>query len=239
MEIEYIYTVILMISAISLVMIAFLFYINYRRKDRIQEQKTKAELSYMREYFEKQMYDLNNKYTKDQNRWEEMNHLLLSYKPEVNKNYFSPKPIFNQSFFKNFGITALDREIDKNLVFVLTPFFEKERQTFSAIQRACNEFGLETIRGDEQFIQGDIFKFILNRILDARIVIANINGRNPNVYYELGIAQAIGKPTLLISKNLDDVPFDLQSQNIIIYNDVVDLESKLSNMLGKLLVQEF
>jgi hypothetical protein len=44
-----------------------------------------------------------------------------------------------------------------------------------------------------------------------------INKRNPNVFYELGLAHALKKPVVLVSSNSDDVPFDLQHIRVIYY----------------------
>jgi hypothetical protein len=49
--------------------------------------------------------------------------------------------------------------------------------------------------------------------------------------YELGIAQAIGKQTILISKSLADTPFDVKNMRIVVYKDDVDLQSELTNSL--------
>lgn len=238
MDKEYIYIGAIMIAMMSMVMTFMLYYVNKKKQERKEEQLTRAELSYMREYFEKKIYELNDKLASDKDRWKEINHLLLSYNPKINETYFQAKPNFNSSFFESFGINPKNLEVSRNFVFVLTPFYNEERETFDAVQMACREIGLQCLRGDEEFIKGDVFSYILERIFEARIIIANINGRNPNVFYELGIAQAIGKPTLLISKSIEDVPFDLRSQNIIIYNSLSELNHKLINMFSRLLINE-
>jgi hypothetical protein len=51
----------------------------------------------------------------------------------------------------------------------------------------------------------------------AIFLIADCTGRNPNVFYEIGIAHAIGKQTILISQTIDDVPFDLRHLRIVVY----------------------
>lgn len=237
MDRELIYIGAALVVLLTLIMAIFLIYINHKKTERIKEQLNRAELSYMREYYEKMLYDINNKLSEDSNRWREMNHLLLSYKPEVNSsNYFNNYKTFDPIFFKSFGINVNDIKVNKEQVFVLTPFLKNEHDTYSTIQKACKYIGFRAVKGDEEFIKGDIFSYILENILRSRMVIANINGRNPNVFYELGIAQAIGKPTILISKNLHEIPFDLKSQNIILYNTQDELFDKLNLMLKKSLI---
>jgi hypothetical protein len=41
--------------------------------------------------------------------------------------------------------------------------------------------------------------------------------RNPNVFYELGLAHAIGKPAILVAKTEEDIPFDLRHVRVIVY----------------------
>jgi hypothetical protein len=60
---------------------------------------------------------------------------------------------------------------------------------------------LRCIKGDEDYIEGNVLKYIVGKMMSARIIITNINGRNPNVFYELGIAHAIGKTNNINIKN--------------------------------------
>ena len=73
----------------------------------------------------------------------------------------------------------------------------------------------------------------------SSIIIANLNGRNANVYYELGIAHAIGKPVILITSeaNFDQIPFDLQASKLIIYKDEKELTASLTNALARTLLE--
>jgi hypothetical protein len=90
------------------------------------------------------------------------------------------------------------------------------------------------MRGDEEFIRGDVLPHILKYICKAAVVIANIDGRNANVFYELGIAHAMDKSTLLVSKTVEDFPIDVQSKKIIIYKHLRELSSLLKDELLRL-----
>lgn len=52
----------------------------------------------------------------------------------------------------------------------------------------------------------------------AKVLVAELTTKNPNVYYELGLAHAMHKPVVLVSANEDDVPFDLQHIRVIYYD---------------------
>jgi len=49
-------------------------------------------------------------------------------------------------------------------------------------------------------------------------VLADLTGRNPNVFYELGLAHAIGKPTILVAESMVDVPSDLRAHRVLLYD---------------------
>src|SRR5207302_8589290 len=55
-------------------------------------------------------------------------------------------------------------------------------------------------------------------IQSAKVLVAELTGKNANVFYELGLAHALGKPVILVSETIDDVPFDLQPLRVILYD---------------------
>jgi len=130
------------------------------------------------------------------------------------------------------GVKA-DDEIEADLIFVLTPFHEQYEALFEVIQEVCTDAGFRCMRGDEKQVSGEILPHILQQIVKARLVIANISGRNPNVFYELGIAHTIGKSVLLVLEASDDIPFDISRLRVLIYaeGDYKGLEKSLRNWL--------
>jgi nucleoside 2-deoxyribosyltransferase len=54
-------------------------------------------------------------------------------------------------------------------------------------------------------------------INSSTFVIADVTGRNPNVMYEVGMAHTVGKPVLLMTQTMDDVPFDLKHRRCVVY----------------------
>jgi hypothetical protein len=71
------------------------------------------------------------------------------------------------------------------------------------------------------FKTGKIVDQIWVGIHNAKVLVAELTGRNPNVFYELGLAHALEKPVVLVSSNEGDVPFDVQHIRVIYY-DVYD-----------------
>lgn len=107
--------------------------------------------------------------------------------------------------------------------FVMMPFANPLGSYYEKIYKpAIEKAGLIPIRADNEiFGTGKIMDQIWSGIQSARILIAELTARNPNVFYELGLAHALQKPVVLISSNEQDVPFDLHHIRVIYY-DVTD-----------------
>jgi hypothetical protein len=127
-------------------------------------------------------------------------------------------------------------EPKENLVFVLMPFTESwsnriwEGHIKQIVEGLKIEPKLSCIRADNLF-GTDVLKDIYKAICEAKIVIADITGRNANVFYELGIAHSLGKKVILLAQNSDDIPFDLLRFRHIIYEDNSDGYKILKNQL--------
>lgn len=93
--------------------------------------------------------------------------------------------------------------------FVLMPFAEEFRIVYDTIERALK--GLMVCnRADDLRIGKPILGRILLGIGTSELIIADLTGRNANVYYELGLAHTRTKNVLLLTQQMEDVPFDLQ-----------------------------
>jgi hypothetical protein len=107
----------------------------------------------------------------------------------------------------------------KDLWFVMMPFGENFDEYFKEIYYpAITESNLSPRRADSIYRPSPILHDIWTFINDSNLIIADITGRNPNVMYELGLAHAVAKPVIIVSNNIEDVPFDLRAVRILIYN---------------------
>lgn len=104
--------------------------------------------------------------------------------------------------------------------FVMMPFAEPIGGYYKSIyEPAINKSGLRAIRADDDiFATGKIIDQVWSGITAAKVLVAELTGRNPNVFYELGLAHALNKPVVLVSSNQADVPFDLQHIRVIYYD---------------------
>jgi hypothetical protein len=105
-------------------------------------------------------------------------------------------------------------------VFVVMPFASELKDVYElGIRPACEDAGSECGRVDEQIFLESILERIYAEIERADIVVAEMTGRNPNVFYETGYAHGLGKPVILLTKSADDIPFDLRHYPHVVYGD--------------------
>lgn len=103
--------------------------------------------------------------------------------------------------------------------FVMMPFGEWFDRYYAEIYvPAIKEAGFEPVRADELFTTGSVVEQIWEQIEKAKLLLADLSGKNPNVFYELGLAHAAKKPVVFTAGQLDDVPFDLRHLRVIIYD---------------------
>lgn len=107
----------------------------------------------------------------------------------------------------------------KPFVFVVMPFSPKFQDTYLlGIKPACEEAGCYCERLDEQIFAETMLERIYNQISKADLIVADLTDRNPNVFYETGYAHALGKRVILLTRNADDIPFDLKHYTHIVYS---------------------
>ncbi|MCB8814690.1 hypothetical protein [Desulfosporosinus shakirovi] len=91
----------------------------------------------------------------------------------------------------------------KPFVFVLMPFTTVFDDVYKvAIKPACYDAGAYCERVDEQYFDGSILDRIYNQITKADFVVADMTGKNPNVFYETGYSHALGKRVILLTRRL-------------------------------------
>ena len=76
---------------------------------------------------------------------------------------------------------------------------------------------LECHRADRDPRSGEIIAHVIESLADSELVIADLTGKNPNVFYELGVRHALRNRTILIAQDVDDIPFDLRGLRAISY----------------------
>lgn len=121
-------------------------------------------------------------------------------------------------------------------IFYLCPFSEPFDTIYSDhIRPLARRAGFSIERADEIYGTQPIIEDIWECINSAEIIIADVTGRNPNVMYEIGMAHTVGRPVIILSQRIDDVPFDLKHHRCIAYSytprGCIELEGKVSGTL--------
>lgn len=132
----------------------------------------------------------------------DLHHVLQAFRPP------GPAP----TVFK------LPREAhQEDLVAVMMPFDARYNAVYVALQEAAETVGLRCQRVDDIWIDAAIMDDVASLIWRARVVISDLSGKNPNVFYETGIAHALGREVLPITQSAEDVPFDLRHLRYVTY----------------------
>lgn len=214
----------------SILSLGYCLYI-YRMRRKYTKENDKASITGQRKRLENQIYSLNEILLGDPERLFDNTKLLLQF-PDKDLSINSVIP--NHSFYKDLGIDLGNVKVKDKTVFCLMPFHKSFDKTYLTIKDACQSNGYECYRSDTPYNPGKLLNQIVQLILDSQLIVAVLDGKNPNVFYEIGLAHIIGKTVILIANmsNVKDIPFDLRSDRLLLYSNPKDLKNKLSNILG-------
>lgn len=105
----------------------------------------------------------------------------------------------------------------KHSVFVITPFGDDYIALFNELKEYFKE-EYDFINAGDMDNQQNILKDIVVGISSADIIVADLTGNNPNVFYELGLAHAMNKKVIIITQAIDELPFDIKSYRAFQYS---------------------
>lgn len=127
--------------------------------------------------------------------------------------------------------------------FVIMPFAEEFDDIYVlGIKETAKKLGVNAYRLDEELFDEGMLDKIYKDIQAADFIIADLSDKNPNVFYELGYAHAHNKLCLLITKEAENIPFDLKHKRHIVYNGSISmLKEKLTENIkwAKLTLEEY
>ncbi len=136
--------------------------------------------------------------------------------------------------FRHFRLDSV-----RPLAFVVMQFSPPEYEELfnDVITPVCDQMGLEAFRASQTNAPGLVIGDIQRQIRESRVVIAEITPNNANVYYEVGYADAIGKPVILIADGgkLGQLPFDVRAFRTIFYENTIGGKMKVEKTLTEFL----
>jgi hypothetical protein len=120
-----------------------------------------------------------------------------------------------------------------NTVFTIMSFKKEFDGLYKAYKTVCKEFGFEAVRTDKVYSLEKILPRILNGIRHSAFVIADVTETSPNVFYEIGFAEGLGRPVIATAREGTKLPFDIVDTPVTFWNDLKDLKSKLKPLVNE------
>ncbi|WP_441279504.1 hypothetical protein AB7783_28665 [Tardiphaga sp. 172_B4_N1_3] len=128
---------------------------------------------------------------------------------------------------------------DPKLASVMMPFGKEFKDVHVALQQACKDAGITLERVDNIWQEDAIIDDIFSLLYRSTYVICDFTGKNPNVFYEAGIAHTLGRTVIPIVQKEDHVPFDLRHRRYQLYEDskegLASLQAAVTNRLKTLI----
>lgn len=125
--------------------------------------------------------------------------------------------------------------VNPTLVSVMMPFQSDLSEVYKTIQAAAHELGLSCRRADDIWDHSIVIQDVFSLIFQSQVVICDFTGKNPNVFYEAGIAHTLGKHVIPITQSAQDIPFDLQHHRYAKYlNNAEGLEKLKEDLVSRL-----
>lgn len=121
--------------------------------------------------------------------------------------------------------------LEPTLASAMMPFDGGFNAIYDSIRQAANNAGLQCRRVDDIWENAAIVQDVVALIDRSRIIVCDCTGRNPNVFYETGIAHALGREVILITQSEQDIPFDLRHLRYIRYLNNVEGRAALTHAL--------
>lgn len=127
-----------------------------------------------------------------------------------------------------------EEEKKQSQCFVLMPLSQKwsDRIFKKQIKPNIEKCGMTCLRANDLY-GPNIMEDVAKGIFESRIIIAEITGRNPNVFYELGASHSLGKDVIILTQEVSDIPFDIKGHRCIVYEDNADGYEVLEKELPK------
>jgi tetratricopeptide (TPR) repeat protein len=124
--------------------------------------------------------------------------------------------------------------MQKPLCFTVMWFDKQMDDVYDAVSAVAQELGYECGRADSIAFTGEINPKVRDLIREAAVIVADLTGARPNVYYEVGYAHALGKAVLLTVRE-EDVPrigFDLAGFRHVKYSTHRELRTQLRSLMA-------
>lgn len=126
-------------------------------------------------------------------------------------------------------------DLSQRAAFVVMPFKKELYDVYYfGIRLPLEREGYIVERVDEIQFLGGVMDKIVASIKNADLIVGEITDQNPNVYYEIGFAHALGKSVILLTRSIENVPFDLRGLRLLTYETIHELVPRLQALISSL-----
>ncbi len=115
----------------------------------------------------------------------------------------------------------------KPKAFLIMPFKSELDFVHSVINETISRYGIDCVRADQIAVSRPVMDDVKAQIAEADLVIVDFTGKNPNVYYEAGLADAWKKDWIVLTQSTEDLTFDVQHIRSIRYSNTMGADKKL------------
>ncbi|HEU4455857.1 MAG TPA: hypothetical protein VFR81_22520 [Longimicrobium sp.] len=131
-------------------------------------------------------------------------------------------------------VALAEKIVTPRTVFVIMSFKDapEYRDLYKSIGEVCEEFDYRARRVDESNLRKRIIPEIIRQVRESAFVIADVTEGKPNVYYELGYADGLGKEVILTAKKGTELPFDINDMPVVFWEGFSDFEEELRKHVG-------
>jgi len=120
-----------------------------------------------------------------------------------------------------------------NTVFIIMSFKKEFDELYNVYKEVCKTFGFNAVRTDKVYSLDKILPRILQGIRHSAFVIADVTETSPNVFYEIGFAEGLGRPVIATAKADTKLPFDLVDTPVTFWSSFDDLKAKLEPLINE------
>lgn len=191
-----------------------------------------AELTSLLQKLKDSLESIHKVETTTESKWEALGaskQIWTQFRTDLDRQVKSEYDMFRKREF----------EPDPKLCFVLMPFDEPKARrkpfmrVYKVIRATVRRAKLKCKRADEIFGVIPIVEDIWESINKAALIIADLTGRNANVFYEVGLSHALPKKVVFLAQTKNDLPFDVEHVRCIIYQNSNSGRKKLTRDLYK------
>lgn len=117
--------------------------------------------------------------------------------------------------------------LGKRQALVLMPFAKEFDDVYRTVKEVFEHFNYRCKRMDDIQYVGNVIEMLYEKIEESEFIVADITRNNPNVFYEMGYADALSKIVIILKHQSSTAPFDVHVRRALNYENTAQLKDEL------------